>query len=106
MGTMIRDTGKAYEINRTTSGEIVATPGAGQRLVLCGFLLSVDADETVELRWDGPTGDIIVPLPTKGAIGMTPVAELSEAPVNCNLYLTKSGSGNARGTVWIKVRGG
>lgn len=94
--------GTPTRINTTSAAQIVAAPGAGKALILCGFFLSVDADETVQLRWDGASGDIIVELPTKGVIGANLLGIAEQSPTNKNLYLTKSGSGNARGTVWTK----
>ena len=94
--------GTPTRINLTAGAEIVAAPGTGKKLRLCGFFFSVDADETVQLRWNGATGAIIVELPTKGVIGANLIGIKEESGENQNLYLTKSGSGHARGTVWTK----
>lgn len=94
--------GTPTRINLTANGQVVAAPGTGKKLVLCGFFISVDADETVQLRWNGAAGDIIVELPTIGVIGANLIGVAEESGENQNLFLTKSGSGNARGTVWTK----
>jgi len=94
--------GTPTRIDTTTSKEIVAAPGTGYKLILCGFVISVDADEIVRLRWNGATGPIIAMLPTKGVIGMNLVGVNEESAENVNLYLEKTGTGNAQGTVWTK----
>lgn len=95
--------GSPTRIDRTEGGEILGAPGSGKKLVLTGFFLSVDADEKVQLRWNGATGTVFLELPTKGCIGALPIVEVDEGGENENLYLTKSGSGNARGMVYTKT---
>lgn len=93
-------------INRATSGEIVAAPPANDHLELHGFVISVDADEIVRLRWGGSTGPIIAMLPTKGILAMN-LIKIDEkgggGSTPQNLYLEKTGSGSCQGTVWTET---
>lgn len=97
--------GTATRIDTTSSAEIIASPDENYHLELRGFIISVDADEIVTLRWGGATGDIIAMLPTKGVIAMNLInideKGAGEASPE-NLYLKKSGSGNCQGTVWTE----
>jgi len=87
----------------TASGEVVAAPSSGQKLQVLGYFLSVDADEIVRLRYGGATGEIFAELPTKGVIAMN-LLGINEAGGDAeNIYLEKTGTGNARVVVYTEV---
>jgi len=95
--------GTPTRVDTTSSTEIVGAPGKGFKLELCGFFLSVDADEIVRLRWGGASGDIIAMIPTKGIGGLVTYFFKEYGGENENLFLEKTGTGNVQGTVWTET---
>ncbi|MFQ5999918.1 MAG: hypothetical protein ACE5J6_03990 [Candidatus Bathyarchaeia archaeon] len=98
--------GTPTRIDLTTSAEIVPAPAAYYHLELRGFVISVDTDEIVRLRWGGATGPIIAMLPTRGILAMN-LVNIDEkgggGTSPQNLYLEKTGTGNCQGTVWTET---
>ncbi len=85
------------------SGEIVAAPGAGNKLQVYGWFLKVDTDENVTLRYGGATGQVFAGLPTKGVAGMNLLGIDESGGDNENVWLEKSGTGNVDVVVWTEV---
>jgi len=86
----------------TTSGEVVAAPGAGYKLRVYGFKLAAETDEISRLRYGGATGTIFAVLPAKGVAAMNLINVNEAGGDNQNIYLEKTGAGNALAIVWTE----
>jgi len=89
----------------TASGEVQATPGVGSKLQVYGFYLAAEADEILRLRYGGVTGTIFFVLPSKGVASMNLVNVNEAGAADQNIYLEKTGAGNALAVVWTETVG-
>jgi len=87
----------------TASGEVQPAPATGYKLRVYGFYLMAEADEILRLRYGGATGEIFAGLPMKGVAAMN-LVNVDEAGGEAeNIYLEKTGTGNALAVVWTET---
>lgn len=94
--------GTPYRAYVTASQELVATPGVGKKLRIYAFYLVAEEAEILKLRYGGVNGTVFAVLPTKGVVAMNLVNVAEYGSENQNIYLDKSGSGNALAIVWCE----
>mgnify|MGYP001558439300 CR=1 FL=1 len=92
--------GKATRINQTASANIIS-PSSGKRLRLLGFFLWTNASITASIRW-ASTGDDIAGLSQQGVAAMNLIGLEEKGGADEPLYLSISGTGTVKGTVWTE----
>jgi len=87
----------------TASGTVQTAPASGYRLRVFGYKLVAEEDEILRLRYGGATGTIFAICPTKGVVAMN-LVNLNEAGGEAQeIYLEKTGTGNALAVVYTET---
>lgn len=87
----------------TASAELVAAGGAGYKHKVYGLLIVNESDEITRLRYGGASGTVFAVLPSKGVMAMNLVQIDEYGGDNENIYVEKTGSGNALVVVWSET---